>query len=64
MFLLNVGENQDIFGPDLLAISENRAGVGVGESFICNVAEDEAFGSDEVEGVCVCDCDSFFVSTS
>jgi hypothetical protein len=50
VLFLDVRKNQEIVGVNVLAVAQGHARVGVGESLVGDVAEDESLGSYEVEG--------------
>jgi hypothetical protein len=61
VLFLDVRKNQEIVGVNVLAVAQGHARVGVGESLVGDVAEDESLGSYEVEGASLGYREGFFV---
>ena len=62
MFFLDVGEDQNIFCLDLLAISQNFTGVSIRVTLIRNVSKYEPLGTNEIQIASFGYRQGFFVS--
>lgn len=49
VLLFDVGEDLNVFGSDLFAISQQLSSAGVHEAFVSHVREDKTLGPDEIQ---------------